>query len=263
MARKPTLSPSKITTYLACPVKYKWTYVDDRGKWYMRAKSHYSFGTTLHKVLQRFHDEGDQGVTTAHEAVAALEEGWIEAGYQSQEEMDQALAEGRTIVAEYVEAVQKSPITSRTVFIEKTLRMDMGDYVLLGRLDRLDRTEDGWLDIIDYKSGRRAVTDEEVAHDLAMSIYQLLVRHHYPGEKVRATIIALRVGERASASLGEEEAARLALDLKGLGDEILNRDYEGMIPVGKELCHRCDFLALCRKDPSFELPPLAETQPSG
>jgi RecB family exonuclease len=258
VARKPTLSPSKITTYLACPVKYKWTYVDNRGKWYMRAKSHYSFGTTLHHVLQRFHDQGDQGVTTAHEALAALEEGWIEAGYQSQEEMDQALAEGRTIVAEYVEAVQRAPITSQTVFIEKTLRMDMGEFVLLGRLDRLDQTEDGWLDIIDYKSGRRGVTEEEVAHDLAMSIYQLLVRHHYPEQKVRATIIALRVGERASASLADDEAASLAEDLTALGAEILSRDYEGIIPVGKDLCHRCDFLALCRKDPSFELPPLPE-----
>ena len=34
----------------------KIAYVDDRGKWYLKAKSYYSFGTTLHRVLERFHD---------------------------------------------------------------------------------------------------------------------------------------------------------------------------------------------------------------
>lgn len=258
MPRKPTLSPSKITTYLACPVKYKWTYVDERGRWYLKSKSFFSFGTTLHKVLQRFHDEGDQGVTTVHEATAAMEESWIEAGYSSQEEMTQAMAEGRAIIADYVEKVQKSPVTSKTLFIEKTLRMEMGDFVLLGRLDRLDELEDGTLDVVDYKSGRTSVDSEEVGNDLAMSIYQLLVKSHNPDRPVQATIIALRAGSRASASLSDEDLARLKADLLQLGQEILNRDYEGLVPVGKEICHRCDFLPLCRKHKEFELPPLPQ-----
>ncbi|HCE00424.1 MAG TPA: hypothetical protein DER07_05235, partial [Armatimonadetes bacterium] len=83
MARKPTLSPTKISTYLACPSKYRWTYVDERGRWYIRSKSYFSFGTTLHKVLQRFHDSRDAGVQTVGQALAAYEESWIEAGFES------------------------------------------------------------------------------------------------------------------------------------------------------------------------------------
>ena len=71
MARKQTLSPSKITTYLACPVKFGWTYLDPRGKWYLKSKSYYSFGSTLHKVLERFHNAGDTGVTTVGDALQA------------------------------------------------------------------------------------------------------------------------------------------------------------------------------------------------
>jgi putative RecB family exonuclease len=253
--RKPTLSPSKITTYLACPVKYKWTYIDERGKWYLKSKSFYSFGSSLHRVLQRFHDEGDQGVATVHEAVAALEEGWVEAGYASQEEMTQAMAEGKAIIADYIDRVSREPVTSRTLFIEKTIRMDFGDFVLMGRLDRLDEREDGALEVIDYKSGRMGVQPEDVKGDLAMSLYQLLVKGQHPDRPVVATIIALRAGSRASASLADDELDELRANILELGQEILFRDYEALIPVGKPLCHRCDFLPLCRKHPDFELPP--------
>lgn len=258
MPRKPTLSPSKIATYLACPVKYKWTYVDDRGKWFLRSKSYYSFGSSLHAVLQRFHDSGDTGVSTTHEAVAALEESWIEAGYSSQDEMHQAMAEGKAIVESYIESVQAQPVSAETLFVEKLLRADLGPFVLLGRLDRIDEHADGTIEVIDYKSGRGSVTPEDVASDLAMNCYQVLLREHFPGRPVRATIVALRTGASASASISDADAQAFLADLVVLGQEILARYYESIEPVGKALCHHCDFLPLCEKHDGFNLPEQAE-----
>ena len=254
VARKPTLSPSKITTYLACPSKFKWTYVDDRGKWLLRSKSYYSFGTTLHNVLQRFHDAGDLGVTTTHEAIAAMEESWIEGGYASQEEMSQAMADGKEILERYIEEISREPVTSETILVEKMLRLDLDEFVLMGRVDRVDRLADGTLEIVDYKSGRRGVSDADVATDLAMCCYQLLVRHHYPDSKVQASIIALRSGEKGTASLSDFERDEFQRDLIEIGREILHRDYENLEPVGSSLCVTCDFLSLCRKFPEFEIP---------
>ncbi len=252
MARKPTLSPTKITTYLACPDKYKWTYLDARGKWYLRSKSYYSFGTSLHSVLQRFHDTGDRGVTTTSEAVAALEESWVEAGYSSQDEMAQALSEGKAIVERYVELRAVEAVSAKTLFVEKTLRADMGRFVLLGRLDRIDEHEDGTVEVVDYKSGRGTVTPEDVATDIAMGCYQLLLRRSFPDRPVRATILALRSGDRASATFTEEEAAEFEACVLAIGHEILDRDYASLLPVPKAICPTCDFLPLCRKHPEFE-----------
>jgi len=262
VARKPTLSPSKISTYLACPVKYRWTYADMRGRYYLRARSYYSFGTTLHRVLERFHDSGDAGVTTTHEALAALEESWIDAGYGSAQEMQEALGEGRAIVESYVDRVTLEPTTARTLFVERTLRMDMGDWELLGRIDRLDEREDGTLEIVDYKTGPEAVCTEDVLGDLALGCYQLLVRDRYPGKPVVATLVALRSGERATASLSEEETQELLGDLRFLGDQILHREYAEITPIFKGLCRHCDFLPLCRQHPDFTQPedPLADDE---
>lgn len=251
MPRKPTLSPSKISTYLACPVKYRWTYVDERGKWYLRSKSYYSFGLTLHKVLERFHDSSDLGVQTVHQALAAYEENWIEAGFSSAEEMAEAFGEGKEIIARHIEEALAQPTAAKTILIEKTLRKDLGEFVLLGRLDRVDEHEDGTVEVIDYKSGRQEVSAEDVATDLAMCCYQVLLRHHFPGRPVRASILALRTGASASYALGDEEAQRFEQDLCLLGSEILSCDFNELTPKPKDLCRDCDFLTLCLKHSEF------------
>ncbi len=252
MGRQPTLSPTKITTYLACPTKYFWTYVDQRGRWYVKSKSYYSFGTTLHAVLQRFHDSKDTGVTTVGEAVSALEESWIDAGYSSQDEMMQAMAEGKAIVESYVERREKEVVTAQTMYVEKLVRRDLGPFALIGRVDRVDEHEDGTLEVIDYKSGRLEVSEEDVKHDLAMNCYQVIMEGLFPDRQIVSSIIALRSGKRATARLTAEESAEFLADITRLGTVILDLDWEGHSPQRKPLCERCDFVPLCKKSPGYD-----------
>ncbi|MGV3617194.1 MAG: RecB family exonuclease [Fimbriimonas sp.] len=252
MPRKPTLSPSKITTYLACPVKYRWTYVDDRGKWYLRSKSYYSFGSSLHRVLERFYDSEDAGVQTTDEVMAAYEESWIDAGYASAEEMAEAFGEGRQILERHVQESLAKPREGKTIFVERQFRKDLGDFALIGRVDRVDEYPDGAIEIVDYKSGREGVTEEEVATDIAMGSYQILLKHKFPDRPVRARIIALRTGASAAAAMDDAGLAQFEQDLVKLGQEILTEDYAELTPVFKPICPRCDFLPLCRKHPEFQ-----------
>src|SRR5205085_6617890 len=71
-----------------------------------------------------------------------------------------------------------------TLFTEKTIKTDMGRFFLSGRVDRIDRHIDGALEVVDYKSGRLEITPEDVEGDLAMSIYQLILRRLYPGTRI-------------------------------------------------------------------------------
>lgn len=260
MPRRPSFSPTKFSTYLACPVKYYWTYVSDRGRWLLRSKSYYSFGSSLHRVLERFHDSDDRGVTTTEEAVAALEESWIEAGYSSQEEMMDMLNLGKEMVSTYVQAQVSRPSDAKPVLIERRLRMSFDRFDLIGQVDRVDEHSDGSLEVIDYKSGRENVTAEQVENDLAMGIYQLLVANEFPGQDVRATIIALRSGKQATASMDENGRTLLVNAVSTLGGEILDRDWEEIVPKPKPLCQTCDFLPLCQKYPEFELNELPQLE---
>ena len=104
------------------------------------------------------------------------------------------------------------------------------------------------MEIVDYKSGRLDVTEEDVKGALAMSIYQLLVKRNYPDRRVFATIHALRGGVTASASFDEDELLALEEDVRGLGLLILETDFEAVRPVPlPDVCPDCDFLPLCTR----------------
>lgn len=250
--RKPSLSPTKITTYLACPLKYMWTYIDPRGKWFARAKSYYSFGSSLHATLQRFHDSGDVGVETKEQAIAALEESWLTAGYSSPEEAQEALAEGRELIAAYVDQHIERADEAETLFVEKHLRVDLGEFVLMGRVDRVDELTDGSIEIIDYKSGRLATGEQELLDDIAMNCYHLLLRDQFPDRRMVSTIVSVRTGSRTTVEPSIKQLQMFRDDLMKLGAEILNRDWESLRPAVKGICHTCDFLPLCRRDGEFE-----------
>jgi putative RecB family exonuclease len=251
VARKPSLSPTKITAFLACPLKYRWTYVDPRGKWYLRAKPYYSFGATMHKVLQRFHDSGDAGVQTVEQAVQAVSSEWVGAGYPTPEEAEQARADGQAVVQAYVESALRAPPEGRVLFLERILRLDLGPFALLGRVDRVDEMPDGSIEIIDYKSGRLEVESEDVREDIAMCCYQLLVCGMFPEREVRARIVALRSGRSAAYAMSRDELQEFRADLVSLGVQILRVDWTEVSPVAKPICPDCDFLPLCKSDERF------------
>jgi RecB family exonuclease len=244
MPRKPRLSPTKIATYLECALKYRFIYLDRIGRFYARARAGYSFGSTLHLVLESFHAEG--GTASAEEIEARYQERWISAGYETPEEEAAYRAAGtEALLVYHRSAAERLAAGIETLFTEKRLAADLGDFILEGRVDRVDRHPDGTLEVIDYKSGRTEVTQDQVAGSLAMNVYQLLLRKLYPERPVAATIVSLRSGQEASASLSEEQAVRFEADLLEIGREILSRDFTELVPVRIEACEECDFLRKC------------------
>lgn len=241
-----------MSTFLACPAKYHWTYIHPKGRWYLRSKSYYSFGTSLHNVLQRFHDTADTGVEDISGAETAYEESWIDAGYASAEEAAEAFAEGKEILSRYIEEYAAREDKGETIMVEKTVRVDMGQFVLLGRIDRVDRLKDGTLEIVDYKSGRSNVTEEDVRGELGMACYQIIMRRLHPLDRVIATIVALRTGAHASVELSYDEIADAESSIKEIGATILNTNWEEVRPTYKRICKECDFLPLCRADSDFK-----------
>jgi RecB family exonuclease len=244
--RKPVLSPTRIAIYLDCVVKYRYTYIDKIARYYSRARSYYSFGSTLHHVLQEFHSEGASSSSEA--LTAAVDQNWIAAGYETPAQESEHREAGHRIVEAYHAAHQERVEQAiSTLAVEKMLNWDMGEFRLSGRVDRLDQHADGSLDIIDYKSGRMSVDPSDIEHDLAMACYNLLVRKNYPGQSVVASIYCLRSGEHASFAWTDEQTAVFEEELTLLGQEIVSRDLTDVPPVPLDICPECDFLPKCRQ----------------
>jgi RecB family exonuclease len=228
---------------------YRLEYLDKLGRFYHRARAGFTFGSTLHQTLQDFHEAGGSAVVSAPDLVAKLETTWQSQGYRDAAQEQEHREAATRILETYHAASEARAEETRTFLTEKMLKWDMGPFVLTGRVDRIDEHLDGGaLEIVDYKSGRLSVSEEDVKSALAMSIYQLLARRNWPDRRVFATIHALRGGVMASASYTDEELALLEEEVRGIGMLILETDFEAVLPLPlPQVCPDCDFLPLCTR----------------
>lgn len=251
--RKLTLSPSRISTYLACRVMYKYTYIDKIGRFYYQPKAYHSFGASLHRTLEDFHKAGGAETQPPEKLIETLHSVWTSAGYASAEEEEQRKEAAAEFLEHYHEEYQVPGV--KTLFTEKYLKHDMGEFNLTGRLDRLDEHPDGHLEVIDYKSGRLSVSEAEVRDDLAMGIYSYLTHVNYPNRCVTAGIYCLRTGVTATVEFTDEDFAEIEDGVRAVASEIIQIDQDSVIePVWlPNVCPECDYLRLCAKRMSWNV----------
>lgn len=251
--RKLTLSPTKISTYLACRLMFKYTYIDKISRYYYQPKSYHSFGASLHRALESFHKQGGAECISPEQLVDQMHESWTSVGYMSLEHEQAHKAVAQEMLQHYHEEHLVTGV--KTLFTEKVLRVDMGDFVLMGRVDRIDEHPDGRLEIIDYKSGRLSVSEDDVRNDLAMGIYAYLLRRTFTDHPVSASIYCLRSGCVATVEFSEHELADIEEGVTAVAREIAMIDKETVIaPEWLEfVCPTCDYLRLCARRAGWKL----------
>ena len=176
----PTLPPSHLATFpipkqfsftqlaafKTCPLQYKFAHVlkvPVMGKWT------FSFGKTMHNTLQRFFTlwlercgsrqaslfESSTSTQTGipvslDELVEAYHACWQDDWFANNQQREAYRAQG---LASLKDLYFKIPISRPDpIAIEQGFTMKFGDVVVKGRIDRIDRCEDG-IEIIDYKTG--------------------------------------------------------------------------------------------------------------
>ena len=245
--RKLTLSPTKINTYLVCKVMYVYTYIQHLSRFYYRAKAYHSFGSSLHRTLEDFHRQGGAETQSASELVEKIRQHWTAGGYSGRQDEQEHLEMAEQFLKQYHTDHQVAGV--RTLYTEKTLKQDMGEFNLMGRIDRLDEHPDGHLNIVDYKSGRLSVLEDEIRSDPAMRIYAYLVQKIYPDRTITATIYCLSTGNEASIAFDESEYQETEDMVRTVAQDILQVDENTLIePVWlPNMCPNCDYLPLCTR----------------
>jgi putative RecB family exonuclease len=236
---KPRLSPTRLRLYLFCPKAYHYYYV--RGLRWGEMTAASSFGGSLHRALQTFHQAGSLAPASVEELLEGFRSGWTTAGYRDSAEEAEHQEAGEQILRQYFEA---APIDGReTLLVERQIQWEYADYLLIGKIDRLDRLPNGELEVIDYKSGRREVTEEEVRGSLAMAIYQLILARRHPESPVLATILCLPTGATASVRRTGAELDELEQELGQVAARLLAEiEYA---PTPGPHCARCAGERIC------------------
>src|SRR3954462_4971298 len=170
-ARLYPCTPSRLTSWLDCPRRYRMTYLDRPQPAKGPPWAHNSLGASVDNALARWWGLRRADRTPAS-AGRLLETGWIVDGFQDDAQSDRARLRARDLVEGYVATLDPD---GAPVGCERTVATRTETLALSGRVDRIDRRPSGdggsELVIVDYKTGRRPLTADDARSSLALAIY--------------------------------------------------------------------------------------------
>jgi putative RecB family exonuclease len=242
-------TPSRLTTWLDCPRRYRFVYVDRPSPPKGPPWAHNSVGACVHAALAAWWALPVERRTPAA-AAALVHDRWVALGFRDDAQAEQWRLRAAEMVAGYTATLDPH---DEPVGVERTVGMRTERLAFSGRIDRLDRRDDE-LVVVDYKTGRHVLSTDDARGSLALALYAAAAArtlhascttvelHHLPtGRVVRwehTPASAERHLSRAHDIAAEAAAAPAMVDAGATADAAYP-------PRPGPMCGWCDFSAHC------------------
>lgn len=234
-------SYSSLETFKTCPLKYKFQDVDK-----IRAPKNAEaiFGSAIHSTL-KFMFERTPLYPTLDQIIDFFRDAWGQANF-SDEEKEAYLKEGVSILEKFYKS--NPPWNFNAVDLESRFEAQLGENILAGIIDRIDKNNDSY-EIIDYKTAKRMPSQEVLDNDLQMSIYHMGLLKRWPHldpSKIKLSLYFLKHGEKISTSRTAEQLEKTKEKVLELISEIQKRLASGDFPpTPSPLCDWCGYRQMC------------------
>jgi RecB family exonuclease len=164
-------TPTRLSTWLDCPRRYRMSYLDRPPPGKGPPWAHNSVGASVHNALAGWWRRPREE-RTVPAAGDLLERGWIDEGFADSAQSARYRRWARGLVEAYVAGLDPA---SEPVGVERTVATRTDLIAVSGRIDRLDerRDPDGSreLVVVDYKTGRHVLTVDDARTSLPLALY--------------------------------------------------------------------------------------------
>ncbi len=259
---------SQINSYNRCPYQYKLSHVL---KIPMKGSASFSFGNTIHNTLQHFYERiqelnnvkqdtlfgstldkkrssADESngvkVPQMEELLKIYEDKWIADWYDNKKQREEYFIKGKEILKIFY-ASQKDNWTI-PVTLEGFFKIKVGEYLINGRIDRIDKLADGSLEIIDYKTGKgkeKLSTDDKQQLLIYQIAAQSLPEYKNIGEVSQLTFYYVNDDLRQSFIGKDKDIEKLKEKLLDTINKIRAGNFEAT--PEKHLCSYCEYKEIC------------------
>ncbi|MFA5062034.1 MAG: ATP-dependent DNA helicase [Patescibacteria group bacterium] len=255
---------SQINIYNDCPYKYKLAHIISIPT---KGNAVFSFGQTMHSTMQKFYqriqelNKVEQGslfnqvaptpkddkikVPTLDELIKIYETSWIDEWYKDKIQKDAYYKNGKDILKIFYESEKDN--WTIPIALESRFKIKVGEYLISGRIDRVDQLKNGTLEIIDYKTG---VSKEKIEGDdkNQLLIYQMaveqLAEYKNFGSLNQLTFYYLNDNLKLSFMGTPKELEKLEEKLIKIIDKIHAGDFTAT--PSQFACQHCDFRDICQ-----------------
>jgi len=262
-ARPQKYFPTQLTTYQQCPLKYKCSRDPEIRDKYRQPSPQLYMGSAVHDALEVFFDIQRVPVSarTYDRLENLLRRAWAGVDLspwkrgQREEERKRVFGDDKELEASwgkkalnllyrYFLIADKTVVPFTAEQFHET-RLESG-ILIAGKIDRIDKMDDGSLKVIDYKTGKLPfkTDDESIAReDLQLSMYAMVVMKKFGVPVSRCSLVFLAHDEEVGFApsmqmLGEK--AKVIADVVGQ----IESDTE-FAPKKNHLCPWCEYREIC------------------
>ena len=241
-------TPSRLSTFTACPRRYRFTYLVRPTPPKGPPWAHNSLGAAVHNALRDWWLLPLPRRTPAS-AGRLLDAAWITDGFADAEQSATWRARARDWVEAYVAELDPA---DEPVGVERGVAVRTDRLALSGRVDRID-SRAGELVVVDYKTGRWVPDTDDARGSLALAVYALAAGRTLRRPCRRVELHHLPTGRVAWWEHTEQSLARHVRRATDTADDIEHAaavtggaDVDSVYPPapGRQ-CAWCDFRRHC------------------
>ncbi|HKE52758.1 MAG TPA: PD-(D/E)XK nuclease family protein [Actinomycetes bacterium] len=161
-------TPSRLNAWLDCPRRYRMTYVDRPQPRKGPPWAHNSLGASVHNALAGWW-RLPVAKRTTDAAGRLLAAGWLSDGYRDEVQSKETRERASEWIVRYVDQLDPR---DEPLGVERIVATRTETLAVSGRIDRLDG-RGGELVVVDYKTGRHALSTDDARGSLALALYAL------------------------------------------------------------------------------------------
>ena len=239
------IRPSKFEAYTVCQLQALLT---ELGAVDPTDEAAASLGTLIHSVAEQAPDDASE-----QQLLELLEAGWSELDFGAPWHAVHERARAEQMLAELVRWLAGSRSRLRLIAKEASFSVEVGEALLAGTVDRLERDEQGRLVVIDFKTGKSRYPEKDLAQHPQLAAYQVAAAEGgftdgEPAETGGASLVQLsaantRGSEQSQPPLAEAEDPNWVHDKLGEIAGALRGNAVTAKP-GKA-CERCPVRRCC------------------
>ena len=234
-----TLSPSSISAYSECPLKFKFQKI-------LRVPSPSSvaldLGSVVHAITEEVAQEKMKGEKVVKEkAISKIKDKWIFKSYQSQSEENTAIQRAEEMVETYIK--WENETKNEIVDIELPFDVKIGDITFTGRIDRLEKNPDGKFEVVDFKSGKTVKSKNKAKTDVQLNIYAKVVEKLKGELPVKASLFYVEKDKMVEYAVTEESVNETIDTIKDMTKEILSENFTAT--PSYNACMFCSYQSIC------------------
>jgi putative RecB family exonuclease len=243
-------TPTRLSTWLDCPRRYRFSYLDRPTPPKGPPWAHNSLGAAVHSALADWWALPFAQRVPAR-GVELVRKRWLTDGFQNPEQSARVRERACRWVEEYLLRVDPA---DEPIGIERTVAAPTRRLALSGRVDRIDNRSDGRLVIVDYKTGRRPLTDDDARSSLALALYCVGAARTLRRPCTRVELHHLPTGTVAAHEHTEQSLERKVAEAESIAHDAVRADAahaagrtgDDVFPTRPgSLCSWCDFRKHC------------------